>query len=40
MSLYNLPAGPSAPDMASVVVEIPKGSRDKVEATEAFGRPD
>ncbi|NIN71809.1 MAG: inorganic pyrophosphatase [Gemmatimonadetes bacterium] len=31
MSLYELPAGPAAPDIVSVVVEIPKGSRNKVE---------
>jgi inorganic pyrophosphatase len=31
MSLYDLPTGPAAPDIVSVVVEIPKGSRNKVE---------
>ena len=39
MSLYDLPAGPSAPDTVNVVVEIPKGSRNKVEydpATAVF----
>ena len=37
MSLYELPAGPSAPDVVSVVVEIPKGSRNKVEYDSEAG---
>lgn len=31
MSLKDLPAGAGAPDVVNVVVEIPKGSRNKIE---------
>ncbi len=31
MSLYDLPAGERPPDLINVVVEIPKGTRNKVE---------
>jgi inorganic pyrophosphatase len=37
MSLYDLPAGPAVPDIVSVVVEIPKGSRNKVEYDKDAG---
>lgn len=30
-ALYNLPAGPRTPEIINVVVEIPKGSRNKIE---------
>lgn len=39
MGLYDLPAGDGAPDIVNVVVEIPKGSRNKIEfdpAAKAF----
>jgi inorganic pyrophosphatase len=37
VSLYELPPGASAPELVNVVVEIPKGSRNKVEFDPELG---
>ncbi len=38
MNLWkDLPAGPNAPDTVNVVVEIPKGSRNKYEYDKETG---
>ncbi len=37
MTLYDLPVGDGAPDVVTVVVEIPKGTRNKIEFDPARG---
>ena len=37
MGFYDLPTGPDAPEIVNVVVEIPKGTRNKIEFEPELG---